>query len=140
MGVYDTVIINVVIVNGHRCHLQFIMSFAQSALPNPAHSRQQGSVVMADACALPALCDGAPCTWGLASSWTCAVGRPVLFPPGARWPRGSLGRCFFLLPPKRRCVRGPVASYVPHRADAEFVTLLPDEDDISWDEFDVLGA
>ena len=148
--VNDTVIINVVIVVGHRCHLRFIMSFAQAALPHPAHSRPERSVVMADACALPALCDGAPCTWGAATRWTCAVGRPVVLPPWARWPRGSLGRCFFLPSPKRRCVRGAVASYVRHRAEvvpeadivnAEFVTLLPpDEDATFWDEFDVLDA
>ena len=110
------------------------MSFAQAALPHPAHSRPESSVVMADACALPALCDGAPCTWGAATRWTCAVGRPVVLPPWARWPRGSLGRCFFLPSPKRRCVHGAVASYVRHRAEvvpeadivnAEFVTLLP---------------
>ena len=70
------------------------------------------------------------------------------FPLGL--PRGSLGRCFFLPSPKRRRVRGAVASYVRHRAEvvpeadivnAEFVTLLPpDEDATFWDEFDVLDA
>ena len=149
MGVYDTVIIKVVIAIVHRSHLEFIISFVQAALPSPAHSREQSSVVMADACALPALCDGAPCTWGAATRWTCAVGRPVVLPPWARWPRGSLGRCFFLPSPKRRCVRGAVASYVRYRAEvvpeadivnAEFVALLSDEDATFWDEFDVLDA
>ena len=77
------------------------------------------------------------------------MGRPVVLPSGARWPQESLGRCFVLLPLKRRCVRGAVASYVRYRAEvvpeadivnAEFVTLLPDEDATFWDEFDVLDA
>ena len=51
--------------------------------------------------------------------------------------------------PKRRCVHGAVASYVRHRAEvvpeadivnAEFVTLLPDEDATFWDEFDFQDA